>query len=73
MAQPLYGDDVEYGDGTEATAEQEAADLVAFLAWAAEPELEERKAMGIRVLAFLVVLFVMTVAVKKVVWSDVKK
>jgi len=71
MPQPLYGDDVEYADGTEATLEQEAKDITAFLAWAAEPELEERKSMGIKVLIFLGVLFVMTVAVKKAVWRDV--
>jgi len=71
MPQPLYGDDIEYADGTEATLEQEAKDVTAFLAWAAEPELEERKSMGIKVLIFLLVLFVMTVAVKKAVWRDV--
>jgi len=73
MAQPLHEGDVEYTDGTEPTQEQLVSDVVAFLAWTAEPELEERKAMGIRVLAFLFVLFVMTVAVKRQVWSDVKK
>lgn len=71
MPQPLYGEDVEYADGTEATLEQEAKDVTAFLAWAAEPELEKRKSMGIKVLLFLGVLFVMAVAVKKAVWRDV--
>ena len=71
MPQPLYGDDVTYADGTEATLEQEAKDITAFLAWAAEPELEERKSMGIKVLLFLGVLFVMVVAVKKSVWRNV--
>ena len=71
MPQPLYGEDVEYADGTETTLEQEAKDVTAFLAWAAEPELEERKSMGIKVLLFLGVLFVMVVAVKKAVWRDV--
>ena len=72
MPQPLFGDDVEYADGTEATLEQESKDVTAFLAWAAEPELEERKAMGIGVLLFLGLLFVAVVAVKKAVWRDVK-
>jgi len=71
MPQPLYGEDVEYADGTEPTLDQEARDITAFLAWAAEPELEQRKAMGIKVLLFLGVLFVMAVAVKKAVWRDV--
>lgn len=73
MAAPLYGDDVEYADGTEATLEQEAADVTAFLAWAAEPEMEQRKSMGIGVLAFLGILFVMVAAVKREVWKNVKK
>lgn len=72
MPQPLYGDDVEYADGTEATLEQEAKDITAFLAWTAEPELEQRKSMGIGVLLFLGFLFVMVVAVKRAVWRDVK-
>lgn len=72
MPQPLYGDDIEYADGTEATLEQQAKDITAFLAWAAEPEMEERKSLGIKVLLFLFVLFVMAVAVKKAVWRDVK-
>lgn len=71
MPQPLYGEDVEYADGTETTLEQEAKDVTAFLAWTAEPELEERKSLGIKVLLFLGVLFVMVVAVKKAVWRDV--
>jgi ubiquinol-cytochrome c reductase cytochrome c1 subunit len=71
MPQPLYGDDVEYTDGTEPTLEQQAKDVTAFLAWAAEPELEERKSLGIKVLIFLSVLFVMAIAVKKAIWRDV--
>jgi cytochrome c1 len=73
MPPPLFEDGVEYADGTAATVEQMAADITAFLAWAAEPELEERKALGIWALGVLAVLFVMTVAVKRRVWSDVKK
>lgn len=71
MPPPLSDGVVEYTDGTEPTLDQEARDITAFLAWAAEPELEERKAMGIRVLLFLGVLFFMAVAVKKAVWRDV--
>lgn len=72
MPQPLYGEDVEYADGTEATLEQEAKDVTAFLAWAAEPEMEQRKSMGIGVLIFLSGLLVMVIAVKKAVWRNVK-
>ena len=43
MPSPLMDDIVEYSDGTEATQEQIAKDVTSFLAWTAEPELEERK------------------------------
>jgi len=73
MPPPLFEGGVEYADGTKATVEQMAADVTAFLSWAAEPELEQRKALGIWVIGVLAVLFVMTIAVKRRVWSDVKK
>ena len=70
MAPPLADDAVEYADGTKATAQQLAEDVTVFLAWAAEPEMEERKRMGIKVLLFLIVLTAMLYAVKRQVWSD---
>ncbi len=71
MAQPIWGDDVEFADGTEATLEQTAKDVTAFLSWAASPELEERKRMGVKVLLFLIVFTAMLYAVKRKIWSDV--
>ncbi len=71
MAAPLYGDDVEYADGTEATIDQEAKDVTSFLTWAASPELETRKRMGVKVLLFLIVFTAMLYAVKRKIWSDV--
>ena len=56
MPQPLYGDDVEYQDGTKASLEQEIIDVVTFLTWASMPELENRKSSGIKVILFLVVM-----------------
>ena len=44
---------VTFDDGVKATTDQEAQDVVAFLAWAAEPHMEERKKMGFSVLLFL--------------------
>ena len=69
MAQPLYGEDVEYDDGTPATIEQQAKDVAAFLMWAAEPHLTERKEMGFRVMIFLVVFSAFLYLAKKQVWS----
>ena len=48
-----------------------AKDVTNFLVWAAEPELEERKRMGVKVVLFLVLLTGMLFAVKRAVWSNV--
>ncbi len=70
MAPPLADDAVEYQDGTKPTLAQLAQDVTTFLNWAAEPELEERKRMGIKVLLFLIVLTAMMYALKRQVWRD---
>lgn len=70
MAQPLYGDDVEYEDGTEATLEQEARDIAEFLMWAAEPKLNERKEGGFKAMIFLLILTGLTFWSYRRVWSD---
>jgi len=71
MPELLYPDSVEYADGTEATPEQMAQDVSHFLMWAAEPHLEERKQMGIKVILFLLVFTGLTYALKKKIWQDV--
>ena len=63
---------IEYKDGTYATKEQMAIDIVNFLEWAAEPELEWRKKMGVRTMIFLVILLVILVIAKKMIWKKVK-
>ena len=55
MPSPLLEDIIEYGDGTPATVEQMSSDVVQFLTWAAEPELEARKRTGIMVLIYLTI------------------
>jgi ubiquinol-cytochrome c reductase cytochrome c1 subunit len=72
MAAPLMDDRVTYADGTKATVEQMSRDVTTFLAWAAEPELETRRAMGVRVILFLMVLTVLAYMVKKKIWADLK-
>jgi ubiquinol-cytochrome c reductase cytochrome c1 subunit len=71
MPQPLQDGTVEYTDGTPNNLKQEAHDVVTFLAWAANPELVERKQIGVRVILFLVFMTGLTYAVKRRVWSDV--
>ena len=73
MPQPLYGEDVEYADGHDATIEEHAKDVTAFLAWTAEPELEERKRMGVASLFFLIVMTVLSYFAIRFIWADVKK
>lgn len=70
MPNPLSEDGVEYADKKKATVAQMASDVTTFLAWAAEPELEARKQLGIKVLLFLVVMSGLLYAVKRRVWSD---
>jgi ubiquinol-cytochrome c reductase cytochrome c1 subunit len=70
MPPPLDDDAVEYTDGTKPTTAQLSEDVTTFLAWAAEPELEERKRMGVKVLLFLIVLTAMLYALKRQVWRD---
>ena len=71
MPPPLSEDQVTFSDGTPGSVDQMARDVVQFLGWAAEPKLEERKGMGIKVVLFLVVLTGLTFALKRKIWSDV--
>ena len=48
MPPPLHEGQVTYADGTKATVDQMAHDVVTFLAWAANPEMVERKQIGWR-------------------------
>lgn len=72
MPAPLIDDAIEYDDGTEASLEQLSLDVTTFLAWAAEPSLEDRKRLGIKVLLFLLALFILTYISKEKIWRDVK-
>ena len=72
MAPPLTQDgQLTFADGTNATVDRMAHDVAAFLTWAAEPELESRRAMGVRVILFLAILGGITYAVKRKIWADV--
>merc|ERR1712087_408453 len=72
MARVVYDGLVEYEDGTPATTSQMAKDVVEFLNWAAEPEMDDRKKMGWKVLAVSSVLFALSVWVKRYKWAPVK-
>lgn len=71
MPQPLYEDGVTFQDGTPGTIANMAEDVTVFLTWIAEPHMEARKQMGVKVLLFLLVLTALLYAVKRKVWADV--
>lgn len=69
---PLIQDGiVEYADGTEATQEQIARDISAFLMWTADPKMETRKRSGVMFILFLIFATGLTYAAKKKIWSRV--
>ncbi|PZW48159.1 ubiquinol-cytochrome c reductase cytochrome c1 subunit [Humitalea rosea] len=70
MPNILNPDQVAYGDQTPATVDQMARDVATFLTWAAEPELEQRRAMGVKIILFLIVLAGLTYALKRKIWAD---
>ena len=70
MAQPLHDGAVDYADGTPATVEQMSKDVTTFLTYMANPEMEQRKRMGVKIVLFLAGMTVVTYAVKRKVWAD---
>lgn len=72
MAQPLHDEQVTYADGAPNKLENLAHDVVTFLAWAAEPQMEARKRTGVRVVLFLGALAILLYLVKRRVWAKVK-
>jgi len=71
MAPPLADGRVTYADGTRASVEQMSRDVTTFLAYIAEPEMETRKRLGVKVVLFLLFLTGLTYATKRKVWADV--
>ncbi|PHS27076.1 MAG: cytochrome c1 [Robiginitomaculum sp.] len=72
MPPPLFEDLVEYSDGTKASVEQMAHDVVTFMAWASDPKMEERKRMGWMVMIYLFIFALLMYGSYKAVWRDVE-
>jgi ubiquinol-cytochrome c reductase cytochrome c1 subunit len=72
MAPPLYGEDVEFADGSSNTLEAEAEDIAAFLMWAAEPKMMARKQAGFLGVLFLTILTVLLYLTNKKIWAPIK-
>ncbi|ARU16727.1 cytochrome c1 [Croceicoccus marinus] len=73
MAPPLTSaGQVTYADGTEATVDQMAQDVAAFLVWTAEPTLQKRHQTGFPVVLFLIFATVLGFLAYRNVWRNVK-
>ena len=72
MPAPLMDEAVEFADGTPATVSQMAKDVTTFLAWAAEPELEERKLLGARVMVTFTSMALLAGFAKRAKWFPLK-
>ena len=62
---------VDYSDGTVSTEDQMAKDVTTFLSWAAEPELEARHKLGVKVLIYLILLSILVYLSMKKLWSRI--
>jgi len=70
MPQPITNGAVDYKDGTPPTLDNYAKDVSSFLNWAAEPNLLERRRIGLRVMIFLILFAALLYAVKKRIWES---
>ncbi|MCA0907882.1 cytochrome c1 [Ruegeria marisrubri] len=72
MAPPLADEQVEFADGHSNSVEHMSEDVAAFLMWAAEPKMMERKNAGFVGVIFLTVLSVLLYLVNKRLWAPHK-
>ena len=77
MPKPISDGQVEYPKGPDGkspvpeTVDQYGRDLAAFLMWAAEPHMVERKAVGFRVIVFMLLFAALVYVTKRKVWASV--
>ena len=71
MPPPLAAGKVTFDDGKSSTVDQQAKDVVAFLAWAAEPKMEERKQFGLGAMIYLLIFSVLLWFSYRKIWKNV--
>jgi len=71
MPPPLQAGQVTYDDDAPHTLDQYAQDIAAFLMWAAEPHLVDRKRIGFQAMPVLILLAALLYFTKKKVWSAI--
>ena len=71
MPPPLAPGKVTFDDGAPSTVVQEAKDVAAFLTWASEPKMEERKAFGLGAMIYLLIFTGLLYASYRRIWRNV--
>ena len=72
MPPPLAPGKVTFDDGKPSTVKEEATDVAAFLMWAAEPKMEERKQFGFGAMIYLLIFSGLLYASYKRLWRNVE-
>ena len=72
MPPPLAPGKVTFDDGKPSTVKEEATDVAAFLMWAAEPKMEERKQFGFGAMIYLLIFAGLLYASYKRIWRNVE-
>ena len=71
MSNPLSEGIVTYADGTQTTQAQMAKDVTTFLTWTAEPHLETRHKMVVKVIIFLTIFTLLVYLSMRRIWSRI--
>jgi ubiquinol-cytochrome c reductase cytochrome c1 subunit len=71
MPPPLTDGRVQFDDNSPNDLNHEAMDVAAFLEWAADPKMEERKQLGFETLIFLVLFSAVLYGSYRTIWRDV--
>ncbi len=71
MPPPLAPGKVTFDDGKPSTVEQQARDVVAFLAWASDPKMEERKQFGLGAMIYLLIFSILLWFSYRKIWKNI--
>jgi ubiquinol-cytochrome c reductase cytochrome c1 subunit len=71
MPAPMSDGQVSFEDGTQASVDQMSHDVTSFLQWTAEPEMESRKQMGLKVLIYLAIMTLFLYIAKRSIWRRI--
>ncbi|WP_411286864.1 cytochrome c1 [Phenylobacterium sp.] len=71
MAPPLVAGQVSFDDGTPSTVSNMSKDVAAFLTWASEPKMQERKEFGLGAMLYLLIFSVLLWFSYRRVWRNV--